>query len=86
MKNNYFSPDVSEFLYLLSKYKVKYLIVGGEAVIYYGHTRLTGDIDIYYSTVKENIKNLYLALKEFGYKIESIDNKPFEQSSEFICE
>lgn len=65
MKNNYFSPDVSEFLLLLSKYKVKYLIVGGEAVIYYGHARLTGDIDIYYSIVKENIKNLYLALKEF---------------------
>jgi hypothetical protein len=42
----YFSPDILEFLRLLSIYKVRYLIVGGEAVIYYGHARLTGDIDI----------------------------------------
>ena len=65
MKEQYFSPDVSEFLYLLSKHKVKYLIVGGEAVIYYGHARLTGDIDIYYEAKTENIKNLFTALKEF---------------------
>jgi len=65
MNNKYFSPDVSEFLFLLSKYKVEYFIVGGEAVIYYGHARLTGDIDIYYSIAKENINKLYLALKEF---------------------
>ena len=65
MKEQYFSPDVSEFLYLLSKYKVKYLIVGGEAVIYYGHARLTGDIDLYYDTKIENIKNLFIVLKEF---------------------
>lgn len=65
MKEQYFSPDVSEFLYLLSKYKVKYLIVGGEAVIYYGHARLTGDIDIYYDINKEYIIKLYSALKAF---------------------
>jgi len=65
MKEQYFSPDVSEFLYLLSKHKVKYLIVGGEAVIYYGHARLTGDIDLYYDINKENIIKLYTALKDF---------------------
>jgi hypothetical protein len=33
MKASYFSKDVEEFLRLLAFYKVKYLIVGGEAVI-----------------------------------------------------
>jgi hypothetical protein len=42
MKGNYFSADNQEFLHLLYKYDVKYLIVGGEAVIYYGYPRLTG--------------------------------------------
>lgn len=65
MKEQYFSPDVSEFLFLLSKHKVEYLIVGGEAVIYYGHARLTGDIDLYYDINKENIIKLYTALKDF---------------------
>ena len=45
MKSSYFSKDVREFLCLLYKYNVKYVIVGGEAVIFHGHARLTGDID-----------------------------------------
>lgn len=45
-KQFYFSPDIREFLILLTKHKVHYLIVGGEAVIYYGYARLTGDIDL----------------------------------------
>jgi len=33
MKASHFSRDIQEFLELLSKYKVKYVIVDGEAVI-----------------------------------------------------
>ena len=65
MKTMYFSSDVSEFLYLLFKYKVRYLIVGGEAVIYYGHARLTGDIDLFYDRENNNIQKLYSTLTEF---------------------
>lgn len=61
----YFSQDIIEFLYLLSKYKVNYLIIGGEAVIYYGYARLTGDIDIYYELSEENIQKLFSTLNEF---------------------
>jgi len=60
-----FSPDVSDFLYLLFKNKVQYLIVGGEAVIYYGYARLTGDIDIYYDQSKVNTQKLFSCLNEF---------------------
>ena len=49
-----FSHDIVEFLQYLYKYQVDYLVVGGVAVIFYGHARLTGDIDIFY---KENIKH-----------------------------
>ena len=61
----FFSKDIVEFLFLLNKYKVDYLIVGGEAVIYYGHARLTGDIDIFYGRGKENCNRLFQSLKEF---------------------
>ena len=62
---NVFSKDVSEFLSLLERHEVRYLIVGGEAVIYYGHARLTGDIDIFYERTAENVRRLYAALNEF---------------------
>lgn len=65
MRADYFSPDTQEFLILLEKYRVKYLIVGGEAVIYYGHARLTGDVDFFYDISKTNVQNLYQALLEF---------------------
>ncbi len=60
-----FSDDILEFLYLLNKHNVKYMIVGGEAVIYYGYARLTGDIDIYYDLSKENCTKLFSCLNEF---------------------
>jgi len=76
MKSSYFSKDVREFLFLLYKHEVEYLIVGGEAVIYYGHARLTGDIDIFYQLSDENAERLYKALEEFwGETIPGLKNK-----------
>jgi len=44
---------------------VKYLIVGGEAVIYHGYARLTGDIDFFFEPSAENCARLFTALSEF---------------------
>ncbi len=60
-----FSDDTADFLYLLSKNSVEYLIVGGEAVIFYGYSRLTGDIDIFYERTQKNAKKLYDTLNDF---------------------
>ena len=65
MSPAFFSKDIVDFLFLLSKYKVKYIIVGGEAVIYYGHARLTGDIDIFYEPSKDNSEKLFQMLNDF---------------------
>lgn len=82
MKDSYFSDDIKEFIKLLDKYAVKYVIVGGEAVIYYGYPRLTGDVDFFYSASSENVQQLYEALKDFwdgnipGIKSENELSKP----------
>lgn len=60
-----FSADTRDFLAALHDHGVEYLIVGGEAVIYYGHPRLTGDIDIFYNLTEDNVARLYAALNEF---------------------
>lgn len=65
MSPSAFSNDCIDFIRLLNKYKVKWVIVGGEAVIYYGYTRLTGDVDFFYSNDDENVHRLYNALNEF---------------------
>jgi len=50
---------------LLQKHRVRYLIVGAEAVIYHGFARLTGDIDLFYEPSLKNCRALFAALREF---------------------
>ena len=60
-----FSSDILAFLRLLAQHRVRYLIVGGEAVIYHGYPRLTGDIDFFYENSAANTHRLFDALFEF---------------------
>jgi hypothetical protein len=61
----YFSEDTQDLLRILEAHGVRYLIVGGEAVIFHGHARLTGDVDIFYEPKAENADKLYAALTDF---------------------
>jgi hypothetical protein len=61
----HFSPDTSAFLGLLAKHAVRYLIVDGEAVIFHGYARLTGDADFFYDREPANADRLFRALREF---------------------
>lgn len=63
--DTHFSPDTVEFIRLLHRHSVKYLVVGGEAVIFHGHSRLTGDVDFFFDVSTENTANLFAALMEF---------------------
>ena len=65
MRASYFSRDVQEFLKLLAGHEVKYLIVGGEAVIYHGCARLTGDVGFFFESAKKNVVKLYETLEDF---------------------
>jgi hypothetical protein len=70
-----FSADVLEFLRLLERHEVDYVIVGGVAVILHGYPRLTGDIDFFYDRTLENTGRLFNALHEFWQgKIPDLEN------------
>lgn len=58
--------DFKEFIDLLNKNKVRYLLVGGWAVGLYGSPRATKDIDFLISTDDENLIKLKKVLFEFG--------------------
>lgn len=62
---DHFSPDTRVFIRLLFEHAVRYLIVGGEAVIFHGHARLTGDVDFFFANDPENLRRLYQALEVF---------------------
>jgi hypothetical protein len=60
-----FSPDVREFLRLLHERAVRYVLVGGEAVIFHGYARLTGDTDVFFDRANDNCARLFAALTAF---------------------
>lgn len=62
---SHFSPDILDFIRVLHAHAVKYLVVGGEAVIYHGYPRFTGDVDFFYSDARKNVEALFAALREF---------------------
>ncbi len=61
------SKDFKEFLELLNKNKVKYLVVGGYALAFHGYPRYTKDIDLWILMEKSNAESILKTLNEFGF-------------------
>jgi hypothetical protein len=59
------SKDTKDLISLLARHKVRFLLVGGVAVIYHGYARLTGDIDFVYERTAANASRLFRSLREF---------------------
>jgi hypothetical protein len=59
--------DLSEFVTLLNSIGVDYLVVGGHAVAFHGHPRLTGDIDFFVRPTRENGVRIMNVLDQFGF-------------------
>jgi hypothetical protein len=60
------NENFTDFIVLLNKHNVKYVMVGGWAVIFEGYTRTTGDIDFLIERSEENADRLIQTIKEFA--------------------
>lgn len=65
MTGEHLSADLQTLLRLFHRHGVRYLLVGGEAVVHYGYPRFTGDVDLFYDRSPANAQRLYRALREF---------------------
>lgn len=66
---NLFNTDFLEFIELLEKHDVDFLLVGGYAVILHGYIRSTGDLDLWVHKSSENYVKLKKAYTDFGAPI-----------------
>lgn len=81
---NVLSPDFKEFVELLIKHEVRYLVTGGYAVGIYGHPRYTGDIDIWVEASLYNGENLVAVFNEFGLSSFGITPEQFSKPEQVI--
>ena len=79
-----FTQDMKDLIEIFENHEVKYALVGGFAVNYYGYSRLTQDIDLLIFPSKENAKNTIKALTEFGFGKAGIPIEYFEQPGSAI--
>jgi hypothetical protein len=73
------SPDFKELLSLFEKHDVRYLVVGGYAVMKYSEPRFTKDLDVWIATDADNANSVYSALKEFGAPLANLTADDFTQ-------
>ena len=60
--------DIERVLEALGRKDVRFLVVGGVAVVLHGHLRTTADLDLVVQLEKENVLHALRALEELGYR------------------
>jgi len=75
--DNIFPPDFRDFINALNDQQVKYLLVGGYAVILHGYARTTGDLDIWVEQTSLNYSHLRNAFDQFGMSVFEMTEENF---------
>ena len=74
------TPEFKELLSIFNDHEVKYMIVGGFAVMKYSEPRFTKDLDIWVEASSANASRIYNALREFGAPLEGLTEHDFVES------
>jgi len=76
--------DYKDLLSAFHAHGVKYLIVGGYAVIFHAQPRFTNDIDLFIKADPANAQATYAALAEFGAALQGIRPENFASRGSFF--
>jgi hypothetical protein len=76
--------DYKDLLSAFQSHGVKYLVVGGFAVIYHSQPRFTKDMDLFIKADPENAKAAYAALAEFGAPLQGISPEDLTDRNSFF--
>ena len=78
------NADFAEFFKSLNSHKVRYVVVGGYAVIFHTKPRATEDLDILIEATPENAQRLMKALAEFGFGGIGLKESDFTTSKQTV--
>ena len=77
------SQDYEDLFKILNAYRIKYLVVGAHAVIFYTKPRFTKDLDVWIPPELNDQKKVYAALKKYGAPLKGISPKDFADKQMF---
>ena len=71
------NPDFRDLLQVFNEKGVKYLVIGGYAVIKHAEPRFTKDLDVWVSPDEENALRVYESLAEYGAPLLDLQPRDF---------
>lgn len=71
------NPDYADLFKLFNGHRVRYLVVGAYAVVFYAEPRYTKDLDLWVEPTRENADRVWKALTEFGAPLEGVTAEDF---------
>lgn len=77
------NSDFTDLLKIFNANNVKYLVIGGYAVVQYSEPRYTKDLDLWISTDHTNATAVYKALQEFGAPLSNLTVDDFAEEGYF---
>ena len=77
------NQDFKELLQAFNDEQVKYLVIGGYAVIKYTEPRYTKDLDLWVSVGEDNSERVFRALKKFGAPLTGLTSQDFSAEGFF---
>lgn len=78
------SQDFKEFVGLLNRHEVEYLVIGGYALGIHGYPRYTGDLDIWINPTPENGQKMTQVMDDFGFASMGLTVEDFAASGNVI--
>jgi predicted nucleotidyltransferase len=78
------NADFSDLLRIFNARKVKYLVIGGYAVVQYAEPRFTKDLDVVVGTDSVNAEAVHSALREFGAPLAGLAPADFSEEGFFF--
>ena len=77
------NSDFSDLLRLFNANRVRYLVVGGYAVVEYAEPRYTKDLDLWIGTTPDNADAVFRALRAFGAPLSDMTADDFAEDGFF---
>ena len=69
--------DYEDLFKILNAFRIKYLLVGAYAVMYYAEPRFTKDVDIWIIPELNDNNKVFKALKAFGAPLKGLSSESF---------
>ncbi len=75
------NSDFKDLLQIFVEEKIRFLVVGGYAVIHHAQPRYTKDLDLWVEPTKENARKLMCAFHRFGLPLIGLTESDFAEPS-----